>query len=521
MDNISGNKRIAINTLFLYLRMGLVMVISFITTRVVFQTLGEVDFGIYGVVCGFVSLFGVFNTTFTSGTNRFYNFAIGQKESGGVQKVYKTAVVIQAILAVSIFILVEAAGLWYINYRLNIPHERLGIANWIFQFAVISLILVVLQTPYISAVLAYEKMNFYAFVSIADVSMKLLIVFLLPTASTDQLLLYGFLMMLITMISFLMYFIYAKARFSELRYQRGLDKSLFKSMLSFSGWSLLDPVAYTIRGQGCNLALNSFFGPVLNAAYNIANQVSSGLDQFSNNVIIAFRPQIVQSYSAGDHIRTKHLMTGVSKINFILQLMLTVPLIFEMDYVLHLWLGKDIPDFVVPFTCLIMVVKNINTLNTPITYVIMATGKIRKYMICTSIIVSSTLLFSILFFSMGFSPVSMYVVMVGITVINQTVCIRILCQNFKAITVGEYMKTIIWPCLKQALLVPLLPAVAWLLLPPSLWRLLLVCTASLASTVLVSYTITLDKDEKNLVLSIIRKFTGKFRKTRKENTSNG
>lgn len=512
MDNSASNKRIARNTLFLYIRMGLVMVISLITTRVVLQALGDMDFGIYGVVCGFVSLFGVFTTTFTSGTNRFYNFAIGQKETGGVRKVYKTAIVIQLVLAVSLLILVEAIGLWYINCHLNMPAERLEIANWIFQFAVVSLLIVILQTPYISAVMAYEKMSFYAFVSIADVSMKLLIVFLLPNASTDKLLLYGFLMMLITLISFLMYFIYAKVKFPEIRYQKGLDKSLFKSMLSFSGWSLLDPVAYTIRGQGCNLALNSFFGPILNAAYAIANQVASGLDQFSNNITIAFRPQIVQSYSVGEYGRTKRLMTSVSKINFALQLMLTVPLILEMDYVLHLWLGEQIPDFVIPFTCLILVVKNINTLNSPITFVIMATGKIRKYMICTSAIVSSTLLFSILFFELGFSPVSMFIVMLGITVINQAICIRILCQNFDAITVGEYLRTIVWPCLRQTVLAPVLPILAWFLLPPSFWRLALVCLASLASSALVAYTMNLDRDERNLVTSIIRNFTNKFRR---------
>ena len=512
MDNSAGNKRIALNTLFLYIRMGLVLVITLITTRVVMKALGIDDFGIYGVVCGFVSLFGVFNTTFTSGINRFYNFAIGKKEVGGVRKVYKTSLVIQVILAIATLILVEVIGLWYINYHINIPAERLEIANWIFQFAVVSLLVIILQTPYLSAVMAYEKMNFYAIVSIADVSMKLLIVFLLPSASIDKLLLYGFLMMFVSIISFVMYFIYAKVKFSEIRYQKGFDKGLFKSMLSFSGWTLLDPVAYTIRGQGCNLALNSFFGPVLNAAYTVANQVASGLDQFGNNIIVAFRPQIVQSYSAGEYSRTKHLMTSVSKINFVLQLMLTVPLILEMDYVLHLWLGETIPDYVIPFTCLILVVKNINTLNSPITFVIMATGKIKKYMICTSIIVSSTLLFSILFFALGFSPVSMYIVMVGVTIVNQAVCIHLLCQNFEHITLGEYLKTIVWPCLRQTLLMPLLPIAVWFLLPPSFWRLIVVCLASLVSSVFVAYKLNLDHDERNIITSIVKNFINKIRK---------
>lgn len=431
--------------------MLLVLIVSLYTTRVVLDVLGVEDYGIYNVVYGLVSILSVLNVTLSGGINRFYNYEIGKGSSGSVKNVFNAAVRIQTVLAVVIVFLVEIVGVWYLNNKMVIPFERLNIANVIFQFSAISLLLSILQTPYTAAILAYEKMDYYALVSVVDVVAKLIFTVSLRYINLDKLLVYCTFITLMSVINFLLYYTYARINFTQLRLSKCYDRDMLKKMTSFSVWMILDPIAYTVRGQGCNLVLNFFKGPILNAAYGISNQISGALNQFTGAVFTAFRPQIIQSYSSGDAARTINLMFSMSKINFVIQLALSVPVIYEINYILSIWL-EEVPEFTISFTIYILLIKIFDTFNTPITTVILATGKIKTYMLTSFFIISFTLPLTYVSLKQGYSPVSMYQIMLILTLINQfssVIILRLVFSDFKII---EYFKKVIFPCLGQMII---------------------------------------------------------------------
>lgn len=487
------------------------MIIALYTTRVVLKVLGVENYGIYNVVGGFVSMFGVLKTSFTTGINRFYNFELGKKEGSDIKKVFNTSVVIQLLIALVLFVIVEGIGIWYINNVMVFPHERIKTVNWLFQFSVISMLLVILQTPYSSAILAYEKMDFFAVVSIVDALLKLAICFMIQHFGEDKLLTYGFLLLLITMINFMMNLIYAHIKFKKLRLDFHVDKTLFRSIFSYSGWTILNPLSYTARNQGCNMVLNYFFGPLLNAANGIANQVSAAVEQMSKNFIVSFRPQIIQSYASGEYIRTKRLMYSMSKITFLLHALFTVPVLLEINTLLDIWLGKDsIPEFAVPFACWILVNKWVSSLNPPITNVMAATGQVKKINIYTSCIMVSIIPITIVLLMLRLSPTSMFIAMLILAIINQYAGVRILCNTFTEVTTEDYVKKIIIPSLALALASIALPALICILLKPTLGRVFVTCGLTLVS-VLISLSFYLDKEEKMLVKSMMTSLLKRFR----------
>lgn len=447
MSDKAANQRIAKNTLFLYLRMSIVLVVSLYTTRIILNSLGVEDYGIYNVVCGFIAMFGFLNSTLSTSTNRFYNYEIGQGNEDGIKKVYSNSLIIQGALAFFVLFFVEIVGLWYLNNYMVISNDRLAIANWIFQFSLISMLFTFLQTPYIALILAYERMNYYAVVSIIDVFLKLAIAISLPFFGVDKLFIYGFLIMLISLVNFVLYGVYAIRQFDSMKFSRQIDKALFKKMLMFTGWTFLNPLAYTGRSHGCNLVLNFFFGPIINAAYAITNQVSAAIDSFSMSVSVAARPQIIQSYSCNDYGRTNNLFFSTSKIMFVLIAILTIPLSFNMEFILNVWLGDNVPEYTVIFCIWILMVKLIDSLNPSCTNLIMATGKIKVYMIVSSIIVFSVVPLSIIAFNIYESPLLMFMIMFLSAVINQIASILILHKIIKLISLKRYFSEIIVPAL--------------------------------------------------------------------------
>lgn len=498
INHSNSNKRIAKNTLFLYIRMAIVLVVSLFTTREVLHVLGVEDYGIYNVVAGFVALFASLNASLSSAANRFYNHSLGEGVESGVSRVYSSALVIQVVFAIIILVLVEAIGVWYVSTKMVIPDSRLFVAQVLFQYSVVSLILIILQIPYSAAVLAYEKMDFYAIVSILDAILKLGIVFLIKYSSMDKLLFYGTLMLAIHVFNFLMYVLYAKISFKDLHLLRPIDKKLTQSMLTFSGWSLLEPVAYSLRGQGINMVFNYYFGPIVNAANGIATQISNAIHQFAGNFSIAFRPQIIQSYASGEYERSKRLVFSMSKINYFLQLMLIVPLSFEVDYLLRLWLGEGVPEYASYFAIYILIVRTIDTLNTPLSNLVSATGKISRYKTASALLVCSIILLSIILLQLGLSPNSAYIGMVVITIINQIVCVRNTCLVFPYLSGKEYMVKIVLPCSRHTLLVVIIPLLLYFLMPSSFLRLFLSCFASIVVTCISAYCWHFDESEKSV-----------------------
>jgi O-antigen/teichoic acid export membrane protein len=287
MDEISNNsvsnKRILKNTLFLYCRMIIVLLVSLYATRVILNVLGVTDYGIYNVVAGFVSMFSFLNSAMNNTTQRYLNYERGRGDLNSLSNVFNTSCQIQAIIAVVTLLLLEVFGVWYINNIMIIPQERIIAANWVFQFSSLSLVLLILQIPYSADIISHERMDYYALISIIDVVVKLLIVIVLPCLSYDKLFVYGLLSFVLSLINFLLFYIYSNRNFVEVKLRFEFDRELFKTMLSFSGWNMLGAIAYTIQGQGLNVLVNSFFGPVVNAARAIAFQIHAAISGFSEN----------------------------------------------------------------------------------------------------------------------------------------------------------------------------------------------------------------------------------------------
>ena len=352
---MANSSTIAKNTIFLTLQTVFVLFVSLYTSRVILKVLGVEDFGVYNVVGGFVSMFAFLNTSMINGIQRFYNYELGKNGEEGLTNVYNTSLIIQAILAFVVLILTETFGLWYINDVMVIPEERLVAARFIFHFSVLSLVLVIMQIPYSSAIIAHEHMGFYAFISVLDTILKLAIAIAIPFFDADKLIIYGFLILLISVVNWLLYYGYAKLKFREIKLRKGFNASQFREMLSFSGWNLFGSFSGVMKEQGINMILNLFYGPVVNAARGIAYQVNGAMQGFVGNINTASRPQLTQSYASGDNFRAIQLMYSMSKIGLLVLALFAIPIILETDYILKIWLDTEIPAHTNSFVQLVLI----------------------------------------------------------------------------------------------------------------------------------------------------------------------
>ena len=506
MANDTGaNTRIAKNTVFLTLRMLLVLVISLYSSRVVLQVLGVEDFGIYNVVGGFVSMFGFLNSSMTNSIQRYYNFSIGKEGEAALPNVYFAAFVIQTILAIIVLILVETFGLWYLYNKMVIPDGRMTAAFWLFQFSVISMLFVILEVPYASAVMAYEKMNFFAIISVLDAMLKLVVVLILPMFEGDSLIWYGVLILGITIINFLLYFIYSKRKFKYLQLKRVKDGALFKGMLSFSGWNLFGTFALMMKEQGLNMVLNLFFGPVVNAARGVAYQVINAIRGFTSNIYTAARPQFTQSYAQGDSHRTIQLMFSTSKLCFILLLMLSLPVMFEADYVLKIWLGDNVPDYTQIFVVLVIISSLITVFNPAMSFVVHATGKMKTYQVAGALIDLLILPVAYLFLKMGFQPESVFIVSIVFNIIQQIVSL-IIVNKLVPFSIKEYIVRV-WVPLSIVVLIAVIPLLGiHSFMSQGFLRLCIVVVVSSLVIMGLSYCAAFNNSERQIFKGFVKRF---------------
>lgn len=495
---MEGNVTIARNTAFLYIRMFFVLVVSLFTARLVLNGLGVEDYGVYNVVAGFVALFGFIESTLSASIQRFYNYEGTQGGAERFRSVYTCGLIIQFFISLILALLLLTVGLWYVNNVLVVPEGRLGAARAMFFCSSASLILMMVQIPFNGAVLAREKMDFYALVSIIEVVLKLFIALSLINSSFDRLVQYGLMLTGVTAIVTLIYILFCRSKFKEMRFRWDGNTALLKSILSFSGWSIVGTFAFLLKGQGVNLLLNSFFGPVINAARGVAYQVHGAISGFSSNISVAFRPQLVNSYADGNTSRTGKLMFSESKICFALIALLITPVIFEMDYILHLWLGDVVPDQTKVFAIWVLADALICTLNTPCTQIVYAVGNIRNYQIASSVINICLIPVCYLFLKAGCPAKSVFCVTVVFSCINQFVCLVLTRRQFH-FEWKDYFREVLVPSLAAVLLLPLLPALTVSLLEPSFLRLVLVCFAVLLTAVPLFWCLTLNPDERQKV----------------------
>jgi O-antigen/teichoic acid export membrane protein len=408
MDTIGNNKRIAKNTLLLYFRMIITMIISLYTSRIVLNTLGIIDFGIYNVVGGVVIMFGFLNSAMASSTQRFLTFELGKHNSKRLKEVFSMSVTLHVIISIVIILLSETIGVWFINSKLTIPVERLSAANWVFQFSVFTSVLTILSVPYDAAIISHERMNVFAYISILEVTLKLAVVYLLQLFGYDKLVLYSILIFLVSLVLRIIYGIYCTRNFKEAKYHFYWEKPLFAEMTSFAGWNLFGVFAGIGYGQGVNILLNIFFGPVVNAARGIAFQVMGAVNQLINNFQIAVNPPITKAYAVNDENTMYKMIFSSSKFSFYLLLLFIIPLFIETKLVLSIWL-KNVPDYTISFTRLVLIDLLICSLSGPLQILAQATGKVRNYQLVVSTILLLNLPFSYILLKMGYPPQSTFV----------------------------------------------------------------------------------------------------------------
>lgn len=505
MNQSSNNKRIAKNTIYLSIRMLFVLLLGFYTTRVTLKALGVDDFGIYNVVCGFVSMFTFFNTSMSNGVQRFFNFELGKNGIDGARRAYVTSLVVQVLLLIVIVLLTETFGLWYLHNKMVIPPERFVAAQWIFHLSVLSFVLIIMQVPFNAAIMAHEHMNFYAFIGVIDAILKLVIVILIPFADVDRLVLYGFLLMLISLLNFVLAYIYARSHFEEIRIRPLFNKGLFKSMLSFSGWNLFGSFSGMMREQGLNMILNLFWGPVVNAARGVAYQVTSGLQGFVVNLSTAIRPQIVQSYAQGNSTRAINLMFSLSKFSIAVLYIIAYPILLEINYVLDLWLGGDVPDYTASFVLIVVLITFLNNMNASLSAVVHATGKMCKYQVISSLITLSSLPIAYCSLKLGYSPNSVFWVSFVFTFLMQIASLLIL-RSIISFSLSKYVKRVIFPFIFFVSISFPVPLIPHYMLCDGFLRLFVVSIVSISISLLSFYCVGLDNNEKILVNSFLFKF---------------
>lgn len=416
--SFENNKRIAKNTLLLYLRMLLTIVVGLYTSRVVLNTLGVSDYGVYNVVGGIVAMLSFLNSALTAASQRFIAFELGREDIGKLKKIFCTSITIHAMLAVIIFVVAETIGLWFVNTNLNIEADRMVAANWVYQCSIFAFMLTVLSVPYNSCIVAHEHMNAFAYISILEITLKLLIVYLLYIINYDKLITYGILVFSVALVIRLTYGIYCKKHFEECTYHFIFDKNLFKEMFAFAGWSVVGNFGFSFKDQAANIILNLFFGTVVNAARGVALQVNGIIAGFSSNFMMALNPQITKQYASNDIESSMKLVYAGSRYSFFLLAFIAIPVMINLDYLLKLWLGT-VPKYTSEFLFLALVVALINSMAQPLVTALQATGKIKVFQISICIIMLCELPLAYIILYFGGKPyMAMYptllVVFVGL-----------------------------------------------------------------------------------------------------------
>ena len=376
-DTTSNNKRIAKNTIMLYIRMFISMLVGLYTSRVVLATLGVEDYGIYGVVGGVVGMMGFLNASMSGATSRFLTFELGRGDKDRLAKTFSSALIVHIAIAIIVFILAETVGLWFLCNKLNIPEGRMEAAHWVYQFSILATMLSITQVPYNATIIAHEKMDVYAYMEILNVTLKLLIVYLLCIGNFDKLILYASLMLAVSILIMMVYRIYAIRQFPEAHFHWIWDKTYLRPLLSFSGWDLYGNACVIARQQGTNFLINIFYGVVYNAASGIATTVQGTISGLAFNIILAFRPQIIKQYAKGNVEDMSKLVGNAVCFTTILFGCMSIPLILETHYIMKAWLGV-IPEKSEIFCQILLIASFLGLLNNIWNTCIHATGKIKE-----------------------------------------------------------------------------------------------------------------------------------------------
>lgn len=509
-DNTANNKRIARNTILLYARTFLVMVISLYTSRVILQVLGVEDYGVYQVVGGMVSMFAVISNALSSAISRFITYDIGSGNRERLAAVFSTSQVVQLVFVGIVLIVGEIVGLWFMHTHMQIPEGRMDAANWVLQFSLISFCVNLLSTPYNACIIAHEHMKAFAYVSILEAVCKLVICFLLFASPFDKLIYYALLLMILSIGIRVIYTVYCHRHFEECKAPIKFYKPIFKEMFGFAGWSFFTNTNYLLNTQGVNMLINVYFGVTFNAARGLANQVEGAVIQFVNSFTTAINPQITKSYAAGERDSMYQLVCRGAKFSFFLMYIMALPLICEAATVLDIWLTV-IPEKTVLFVQLSLVLGMFDCFGSTSVTACMATGKIRKY----SLVIGTLGLLEFPLVWVAFSAGAdiemayyLYVVVKTIVIIAR----MFLMKSMVGMPVKDYLLKAIVTSLVVAIVAAVPSAIIVLVMPQSILRLLISMVVGVFSVSITALFIGMTKGERMAVVNKTQEFINKFKK---------
>lgn len=507
----TDNKRIARNTAFLYLRMILVMGVTLYTSRIVLEELGASDFGVYTVVGGVVAMFAFINSSMTTATQRYLNIELGRGNAQGARDVFSTALTVHATIAVIALILGETIGLWFVNHKLVIPPDSMFDANVVYQSAILSFVVSIMQVPFNSAIIANERMNMYAYISILEVVLKLGTAFLLIWMPSNKLAYYGVFVLITHLLVWLMYVVYTVKVFPECRLRFVYIRNLFREMLGFAGWNLVGSLAHLVRTQGLSIVLNLFLGPLINAAKGIADQIQNAVNQFNSSFQVAMNPQITKNYAAQAYDEMQMLAYRGIKFSSILLVVLVLPICVNINTILHIWL-TEVPDYTGLFSVLVLVDLVVsNFFGSPLIVSMASTGRIKVYQIVISGIWLLILPLSYVMLSMGMAP--QYILYANIMLNFVAGVTRLwFCKVNIGYSYSLYIRQVFLPLLGVIVVstVAVLMLKSLLFGADSLLNMLIVSAVSVVVTIAVSWTLALSNTERS---TLIRMITSKLRKS--------
>lgn len=501
IETSKNSKRIAKNTMMLYIRMLLLMAVTLYTSRVVLKALGVNDFGIYNVVGGVVTMFSILSNSLSSAISRFITYELGKENFTKLKNIFSTAVTIQITLAIVITLIAEIVGLWFLNTKMNIPTERMEAANWTFQFSVITFVINLISVPYNAAIIAHEKMSAFAYISILEALLKLSIAFLIIISPIDKLIFYACLICIISLIIRLIYGHYCKSHFKECTYSFYWDKDLLKQMFGFAGWNFIGSSSALLREQGGNILINLFFGPAVNAARGIAFQVNTATQNFIASFTMALNPQITKSYASNNYDYMMKLVFKGARFSFYLLLILTLPIFLNTNYILKLWLGI-VPEHTIQFIRLILVFTLSESISQPLITAQHATGKIKNYQIIVGGLQMLNLPIAYLALKNGAIPETIFFVAIAISQICLIARLWMMKTSINLSILGFYSKVYL-NILKVSLVAIILPIGLSIYKSDSITFFIMSSIVTIVYTFLCIFFIGCDKEEQMLALTKI------------------
>lgn len=493
-DTSANNKRIAKNTLMLYVRMLFTMAVSLFTSRVVLQTLGVEDYGIQNVVGGVITMFTFINSAMVSSTQRYLNFELATGNEEKLKSIFNTSLQIHALIALVIILLGETVGLWFVLNKLVIPETRMTAAMWVYQCSILSCAVGIMSTPYNADIIAHEKMSAFAYISILDVCLKLLIVYLLVISPYDKLIVYAILILAIQLLIRYIYSRYCNKHFKESLFERKINRPLLKEMASFAGWSFWGNLAFILYTQGLNMMLNIFFGPIVNAARAVAVQVQSAIQQFVGSFQMALNPQITKNYASGNLEQMHSLMFRSARFSFLLLFFISLPVLLETDFLLTLWL-KTVPDNAVIFTQIMICISLIYTTANPCVIANQATGKVKVYQMVVGGILLTILPISYIVLNLGAPAYSVFIVHFCVESVAQFSRMYML-RKLIHLPIKQYLQNIYFPIMATVVVSIILPILVHIQLENGWLRFIAVGCTCVVSVGLSAFFIGFTKHER-------------------------